>query len=322
VWRAIVEEVSVGFFKGARGGGEQAEPGPDWAQPMSVLETVEFLEVVDRDLERRGLPHEIGDGIVRVEYAGETQEFGLTNLAQLCHIAGRQDWPEGIATHFDNMLEAVDAEAELNERARDFEGIRSLLKVRLYPGPSLQGTSPSPPVSWEVAPGLTGVFVYDLPTTVRTVSSEHVEAWGKGHAELLQVALANVRDDAVDETPMGEGEFEPIACSADHFFAASHALLLGERLPPRAGGMAVFAVPNRHLLLYAPIVDLGVVESINRLIVTSVSLFNEGPGSISPSIYWWRDGAVTLLPSEIAGRNVQFAPPDEFVEVLNALPPG
>jgi hypothetical protein len=29
---------------------------------------------------------------------------------------------------------------------------------------------------------------------------------------------------------------------------------------------------------------------------------------------------VTLLPSEFDGRKVQFAPPDEFVELLDALP--
>jgi hypothetical protein len=306
----------MGFFRRSRG---EAEPGPEWALPMSGPETAAFLEDVGRDFERRGLPHEVGEGIVRVERAGETHEFGLTNLAQLCHLSDRKDWQEAIATHFDNMLEAVDAEAELDEQARDFERVRTLLKVRLYPGPSLQGLTPEPPVSWEVAPGVTGVFVYDLPTTVRTVSKGHIEAWGKGHAELLDVGLANVRNDEVESKPLAEGASAPVVCFADHFFAASHALLLGERLPPEAGRMAVFAVPHRHALLYAPLVDLGVVESINRLIVTAVSLFNEGPGSISPAIYWWRDGAVKLLPSEIEDRNVQFFPPDDFVEILNAL---
>ena len=309
----------VGFFGRER---EPAEPGPEWALPMSGDEAADFVEAVRHDFERRGLPCEIDDGTVRVVRAGEPQELGLTNLAQLCHAASRRDWAEGIASHFDNMFAAMDAEAELDQRARSFEEVRSLLKVRLYPGASLQGMDPSPPVSWELAPGLTAVFVYDLPTSVRTVSAAHVEGWLKGHEELLETALANVRTETVESQAMDEGASAPIACFADHFFAASHALLLGERLGPGASHGAVFAVPNRHTLLYAPIVDLGVVGSINRLIPTAVALFNEGPGSISPGIYWWRDGSVTLLPSEVAGSNVQFAPPDELVEVLNALPPG
>lgn len=98
-----------------------------------------------------------------------------------------------------------------------------------------------------------------------------------------------------------------MACVADHFFAASHALLLGERLPPAAIHGAM---------------DLGLVDAINRLIVTAVSMFQQGPASISPGLYWWRAGAVTLLPSSFDGRSVNFAPPDEFIAVLNDLPKG
>jgi hypothetical protein len=287
---------------------------------MSAAETADFVEAVRRDFERRAMPCEIDDGTVRVERGGETHELGLTNLAQLCHSASRRDWAEGVASHFDNIFAAMDAEAELDELARSFESVRALLKVRLYPGAALQGMEPTPPTSWELAEGLTAALVYDLPTSVRTVSSEHFQSWNKGREELLETALANVRADSVESRTMDEGASGSIACYADHFFAASHALMLGERLAPGTSHGAVFAVPNRHTLLYAPIVDLGIVESINKLILTALALFEEGPGSISPWIYWWREGSVTLLPSEVAAESVQFVPPDEFVEVLNALP--
>jgi hypothetical protein len=106
---------------------------------------------------------------------------------------------------------------------------------------------------------------------------------------------------------------------ADHFFAASHALLLDERLPPGAEHGAVFGVPQRHAFLYAPILDLGVIQVINRMVAATSSLFDQGPGSISPSLYWWRRGSVTALLSEFDGRRVAFAPPEEFVDVLNRL---
>lgn len=63
------------------------------------------------------------------------------------------------------------------------------------------------------------------------------------------------------------------------------------------------------------------VNSINHLIPMAVSLFQQGPGSISPGLYWWRHEGVTLLPAQADGRRVQFAPPDEFVQVLNGLGP-
>ena len=288
---------------------------------MSQEETTAFLEAVGRELQQRGLPHELGDGTVRVERGGEWSDFGLSNLAQFCHHVGRRSWREAIATHFDNLFAAEEAEAQLVELARDFEGVRSLLKVRLYSDAAMGGIDPTPPASWELAPGLTAAFVYDLPTTVRSAGPAEVELWGKDRDALLSVALENVRADPVESKPMADGPSAPIACFADHFFAASHALLLDERIPPAARGSAVFAVPHRHAFLYAPLADMGIVESINRLIPTTAAMFQDGPGSISPRLYWWRDGEVSLLPSRLDGGTAHFAPPNEFVQALEALPP-
>lgn len=306
----------MGFFKRDR---EQAAAGPGWAAPMSEDQTTSYLAAISDEFERRGLPYEVGDGTVRVERGGEWHEFGLSNLAQLCHMVGEREWRGTIAEHFDNLFVAADDDARVKELARDFEGVRSLFKVRLYPGANLGGIDPKPPASWEYAPGLTAVFVYDLPTTVKTANESEIEHWGRSREELLSAALENVRADEVDVKPLGEGPSAPIACFAEHFFAASHAFLLGERLPPEANGSAVFAVPHRHALLYAPLVDLSVAESINALILRAAAMFQEGPGSISPSLYWWREGSVTLLPSQFDGSNVQFFPPDDFVQALEEL---
>src|SRR5919106_1607884 len=91
----------MGLFRRKRGG-ESPEPGLDWAAPMSQEETTAFLEAVGRELQQRGLPHELGDGTVRVDRGGEWSDFGLSNLAQFCHHVGRRSWREAIATHFDN----------------------------------------------------------------------------------------------------------------------------------------------------------------------------------------------------------------------------
>jgi hypothetical protein len=314
----------MGFLKRVLGGGESPEPGPDWARPMSGAEAIAFLEAVGTDIERRALPFAIGEGVVRIQRGGESRDYGLTNLAQVCHRVGRNEWTRTIAGHFDSMLAAEDAQAQLDERARDFESIRSILKVRFFPDASVGGIYPERPASWQVAPGLVASFVYDLPTTVASVNASHIAGWGRGHDELLHVAIENVRGDTIDPRPIADdGPSSAMAGVADHFFVASHAFLLGEYLPAGATHGAVFSVPHRHALLYAPILDLGVAQSINRLIVSGGSLFNQGPGSISPNLYWWRAGSVSLLPAEVDERRVQFAPPDEFVQILNGLgPPG
>jgi hypothetical protein len=313
----------LGFLKRVLGGngGDDPGPGPDWARPMSRSDATAFVAAVGEDLERRGLPFSIGEGMVRVERNGRPSDLGLTNLAQVCHHAGRGAWSTTIASHFDNLFAAEDASTAIEQEGMNLEAVRSMLKVRLYPGASLGGMDPMPPVSWEFAPGVVAAFVYDLPTTVSSVNVEHINRWGRSSDELLSIALDNVRTDAVESQRITEGGGSAaVACFADHFFAASHAFLLGERLPPEAASGAVFSVPHRHALLYAPIVDLGLVQSINGLIPMAASLFQQGPGSISPALYWWRNGSVTELPSQFEGSRVQFFPPDDFVQVLNSLP--
>ena len=48
-------------------------------------------------------------------------------------------------------------------------------------------------------------------------------------------------------------------------------------------------------------------------------MFQQGPGAISPGLYWWRNGTISLLPAQLDGKKVAFAPPDEFIAVLNEL---
>ena len=160
----------MGFLKRLRGGGQEAEgSGPDWAHPMSADDAAAFLEAVGEEIERRGLTFSIGDGVVRIERDGGSSDYGLTNLAQVCHQVGRGSWASTISDHFENLFAAEAAQARVEEEGHDLEAVRSMLKIRLYPAPSLGGMEPQEPASWDLAPGLVAAFVYDLPTTVATV---------------------------------------------------------------------------------------------------------------------------------------------------------
>jgi hypothetical protein len=77
---------------------------------------------------------------------------------------------------------------------------------------------------------------------------------------------------------------------------------------------ALVAVPNRHTMLYAPIADLTVVDTLQAMAILSQRRHAEGPGSLSPTLYWWRDGHLLALPVEVDDDGVRFFPPNEFVE--------
>jgi hypothetical protein len=48
-------------------------------------------------------------------------------------------------------------------------------------------------------------------------------------------------------------------------------------------------------------------------------MHRDGPGSISPNIYWWREGELTLLPTRLSDDSAFFEPPEEFIDGLNRL---
>jgi hypothetical protein len=50
-------------------------------------------------------------------------------------------------------------------------------------------------------------------------------------------------------------------------------------------------------------------------------MYQEGPGSLSPTLYWWKPGSLTALPSKVTATSISFSPPTVFVdEVLNKVP--
>jgi hypothetical protein len=299
----------MGFLKRLTG----RDQGPDWAPFLSGAQAREFLEAVAADLRRRDLQFQVADGVVDVEGGGQ---LGLANLAQVCNQAGRGEWQTVIARHFDAVLVPDDAEAFRG----DFEAARPMLKPRIY----MVGDLPDDAaiVSSQIGAGLISVLTYDLPTSVRTIHRDDADSWSVPIDELFAIALANIASapDRPERTdvPFEGGVFH--ALHGDSFFVTSEILRLREHLGDAPNG-ALVAIPNRHILLFHPLLDLSAVVAVQFLIQMTIQMFREGPGSVSPNLYWWHDGALTQLPYDTDRKGVQFFPPDEFVQVLNGLPP-
>lgn len=310
----------MGFLRRVLGG----EQAPAWAAPLDAGGHHAFLVALEADMSVRGRPYRIEDGFVVTDLGAPGMspdtELGLMNLAQLCAALPREQWPLAIKQHFDNLASAARDDAELDQIGTDLDRVRHLLKVRVYPSDELGGIPLEPPARWEIGPGLVAAFVYDLPTSVRTVSPGHLAAWPEPHAELLRIALDNVRREGVEHQSVpldGGGTIE--ALSGNHFFVGSHALMLAEHVPDTEGYGALVAIPTRHAFLFHAIRDRSVVRAVNTLIVLADGMFRQGPGSISPRLYWWRGGTFSVLPAAVGTNGIRFAPPDSFVELLNQV---
>lgn len=295
---------------------------PDWAGFFSAAEYAQFLAAVREVLRAEGfedgtLDDALGTGVVKLH--GPDALLGLRELAQICRGVPRvADWPAAIARYVDGMIAG---RTELDALpVDDFDAIRDRVKVRLYSHAALDAMPPAL-VRRNVAEGLDAVLVLDLPETIVTVSSTVRQKWDIEDDALFDIARDNVeRMDApsVEDIELSE-DVPGRALVGDSFFTASHLLHIARYVDPPERGLLV-GVPHRHVVVLHRIEDRRVVHAIRAMLAMVRGMHHEGPGSISDQLYWWRDGRITLLPSEIRDGRLVFTPPDKFVTaVMNPL---
>jgi hypothetical protein len=305
----------MGFLKRLVGGGDP--PAPEWAAFFSGSEYRQFLDVVVADLRRRGLDPQVGDGFITADTGGEEPtQWGLANLAQRCNQEDPSRWESIVATHFTALQQMVGR--DLDALGADFEQVRPILRVRLMPDESMGGVAIGETASRRPASGIVANLVYDFPDSTASVHEDHLAGWPVDADEAFDIAIANVRAEPppAAETIDADG-VELNVMAGDSFYVASRALFLGELLDGARDG--VFAVPNRHVLIWYPLADLSVVKAMSPMFQIAMNLFREGPGSISDQLYWWRGGEFVHLPHTATGKNINFVPPDDFVALLNGL---
>jgi hypothetical protein len=310
----------MGFLNRFRGG----PAVPEWASFYKPAEYEAFIATLDADLRRRGLAFEHHDGILEVQAGGETpDQIGILNLAQRCRMVDRSDWPAVIAEHLSSLLSLTGR--DLDALAADFEQVREILRIRLYADESMGGMTPEPegPVLRPLATGILLGLVYDFPDSVASVSDGQLGEWPLAEDDVLTIARANTlaeRPPARQTVPGADGStFEGMM--GESFYVASRVLGLRALIPADNVSGALVGVPNRHVLLWHPIVDLRAVSAMTTMASVIQKMFRDGPGSISNQLYWWKNDALIHLPITPNRKGFDFAPPDAFVELLNGLAP-
>ncbi|WP_354637361.1 hypothetical protein [Kitasatospora camelliae] len=176
-----------------------------------------------------------------------------------------------------------------------------------------------------LAPDLLAGIALDTPENVRVLDDEDVALveWdtlvGAAHSNLL---AAPINYDTVD---LPGGAVLHILGHPESVFAASKVLVFAEAVRAAGGpGLpdegVLLVVPNRHNLVFYPLADPHVVEAVNALAQFGQGAYEDGPGSISPRVFWWRNGAltsITVFDSET--RTMSIAPSDELMAIMRGL---
>jgi hypothetical protein len=291
-----------------------AEAAPAWAHPLSAEASRELVAVARAALRELGAT-EVGEernGVIEVVAVdGSPITTSLQNLAQVVASAPPDRWREIARAHFAPLVEPDD-------RPRSAADAAAGLRVRLWPA----GYAAQVPevCSRPVASGLHVGLVVDLPRSVASVNRAALARWGLAEDRAWSLAEANTRRERIDVDPVpGPADTELRLLQAEHFVAASHALWLDEHVPCDPGLGALVGVPTRHSVGAHAIRDIQVAQVVPMLARWTQDRYLEGPGSVSPDVYWWCRGRFVRIPVEFSGSQVTITSPDEFTEVLNRL---
>jgi hypothetical protein len=301
---------------------------PAWASFFGVDGWARFLLIIDNDLTRRGVGHQIHghEGFVRL---ADGSTLGLSNLAQMCFQAAPERWVGIVEHHFRVALSAGKDASAADAMSKDFALARTAIKLRLWSRES--ASQQQELVAWDIAEDLVAVLTFDLPDMLVSVKRSDAEKnWNVPRDDLWRIAVANMHAEGLLPAPaldVGDGA-QVHVLEGDHtFFAASHVLFLEAYGAAHSPWGAIVAVPRRHVVVFHSIIDLRVIAAINSMLNVIPRMFHEGPGSITSSLYWWTrpSGGLMRLPWELDehdGTTVSFLPPQPFVDgVLNRLSP-
>ncbi|WJV46475.1 hypothetical protein [Streptomyces flavofungini] len=176
-----------------------------------------------------------------------------------------------------------------------------------------------------LATDLLAGIALDTPDNVRVLDDRDVALveWDT----LATAARTNLLSEPVnyDTVDLPGGAVLHILGHPESVFAASKVLVFdeavraadGPRIPDEG---VLLVVPNRHNLVFYPLADRNVAEAANALAQFGQGAYEDGPGRLSPRVFWWRAGAltsITLFDQE--SRTMRISPPDELMTIMRRL---
>lgn len=296
---------------------------PDWAVTLGTHDRFRaFMDGVALYFSKRNLPSHIHpSGVVFPDPNNVEKTWGLANLLQICASRNTEEFPGLVASHFDLLERAAAQQQQLASKVAEWEYAAPRLRIRLWDVDVRQTLVNS--VTRESIPGLITALAIDLPDSIQTVTHDLARSWDKTPVELFDVARDNTWDAVKPQpkllSPEHLGAIQIV--EEDSYYTASLALQI-DRLPQLLGPHGTFlSVPTRSGMLALPFHTIADLQLLAHMIRFTRHCFEQGPGSVSHRLWWYRLGTWHEIPYESDPERISVLPPPEFERYLASVAP-
>lgn len=251
---------------------------------------------------------EICDGGWAVSTAGGGV-FGLVNLAQELTGIPEEEWP-GIVRSRVETLQAVG-----RQLPADYAIAGPRLRVRLSP----DGSNPGWAAHRPVCDGLDETLVMRNEVGCITVPPDQARVWGVPLDAMWNDARQRTMwDEPRERKILAKGRMRIVWVRAG-FFASSVLLDLAPLLSASNLHGALAMVPCRDALLYTEVRDEQIALSASGMIEIGSQWYVDGPGSISPDVFWYRPDRTLTRVVRVEDRQYRTCWDNEFSAALARL---
>ncbi|MFI6955351.1 hypothetical protein ACIBJI_17965 [Nocardia sp. NPDC050408] len=241
----------------------------------------------------------------------------LHNLRRRLNEQPFEQWPGLIADHVETFLARVDPDYADSLATDEFPTVRGLLRTRFASSDTIAGIDI---VGRYVAPGIIQVMVIEQLLTAEAVTTDQLDEWQIDSTELFELAEANTRAAGrlqIEWRNFNDAHFAILSGSDS---ASAHSNWLGD-YPVIGTYGALFVVSHEGNVYAHPIVGPNALTAMILLGKVAANTYRSEPRPISPAVYWWRDGEISLAAiTEVdPDHNVEVRPTPEFEALLTSL---
>ena len=295
---------------------------PVWLNYMTDDEYQHFVHKIEKYFKDLDLQMTLIDGVIKVEDNDRgLNNLGISNISQTCAKADKQEYERLLREHFDSMQKIYKFNQKFDRTKNEYDLVSEYIGVRLITTESIGVIGKENVLIKQLTSDLSQMLIYDLPDSTVNIKPSILATWSKSKEEVFVTAYENCRRNySIEPQDHNLEGVEVKVFTANHFFSPSVLLFEDEMQKYTSEYGSICIVPTRNLVMIYPITDLGVVDAVNKLIAVAHGAFRDGPGSLSPKLFWYANNMFTELPYRMEDKLV-FSPPQNFVDMLNLLTP-